>query len=121
MPSAGKSNKELACELSTQGMSIKEISKELEISYNTVYGWIRKSKGKVTDQNALNADRHLCKTCQYRTGTYDRNNMGAGCDYLELVGHSRGCPVENCNVYVKGSRPKTERKGIRARKEKQIE
>ena len=40
----GKSAQELAVELSTQGMTIKEISLALKIPYGTIYGWLRKGR-----------------------------------------------------------------------------
>lgn len=37
--------------------------------------------------------------CMFRaTG----NTKGAGCSYIEITGHSRGCSVEECSVYQKG-------------------
>lgn len=41
-----------------------------------------------------------CKSCKYR-GT---NYIGNGCDYIEFIGHSRGCPVEECDKYEKKPR-----------------
>lgn len=29
-----------------------------------------------------------------------------GCNYIGVEGHSRGCAVENCTVYVKGRKRK---------------
>nr|DAO53276.1 MAG TPA: API3 pepsin inhibitor-3 [Caudoviricetes sp.] len=29
-----------------------------------------------------------------------------GCNYIGVEGHSRGCTVENCTVYVKGRKRK---------------
>lgn len=107
-----KSNREIACELSAQGMCMRDISEKLGVPYNTVYGWIRKSKGRVTDNGAINADRHLCKTCQYRASAYDRNNAGMGCNYCDLMEHSRGCSVEECDKYVKGKMLRKDRKQI---------
>lgn len=101
---AGKSDKEKATELYIQGMSMKEISKTLGISYNTVYYWFRGNRGK--DAAGKNADRHLCRTCQYRAGAYDKGKTGMNCNYIEVMKHSRGCSVEECTVYVRGKRLK---------------
>lgn len=57
--------------------------------------------GRNTEHIGRNTDRHLCKTCKYRCGKYDKAK-GVGCDYLCKVGHSRGCKVEDCSVYEKG-------------------
>lgn len=113
----GKSNKEKACELLDQGMNMKEISRTLGISYNTVYYWFRGSKGKDKNQGS-NADRHKCRTCQYRASGYDKNNTGMNCNYIEIVGCSRGCSVEECNVYKRGKRLTT--RGKRKTNEEKI-
>ena len=47
-----------------------------------------------------NKHRKLCKTCQYRSSTPKLNS----CDYIELMEHSRSCPVEDCDKYIKGPR-----------------
>lgn len=96
-----KSKREEAAELSEKGMSMREISNELGISYNTVYRWLRKPKsGKTGD----NADRHLCRTCQYSMGSYRRGNAGMNCNYIGITGKKRPCKPESCTVYVKGKR-----------------
>ena len=95
------SKREEAVELSQNGMSMREISNELGISYNTVYGWLRKPKsGKTGD----NADRHLCRTCQYSMGSYRKSNAGMNCNYIGITGKKRPCKPENCTAYVKGER-----------------
>lgn len=95
------SKREEAVELSQNGMSMREISNELGISYNTVYGWLRKPKsGKTGD----NADRHLCRTCQYSMGSYKKSNAGMNCNYIGITGKKRPCKPENCTAYVKGER-----------------
>ncbi len=48
-----------------------------------------------------NEDRQLCKTCKYRA--LSRNNMGNRCDYIYLTGISRGCSVEDCDMYELGT------------------
>ena len=54
-----------------------------------------------------NADRHLCKSCQYRgDGTY-------GCNYICITEHSRGCKAEDCDKYVRGARIKSNEKAMR--------
>lgn len=96
-----KSKREEAAELSEKGMSMREISNELGISYNTVYGWLRKPKsGKTGD----NADRHLCRTCQYSMSSHRKSNAGMNCNYIGITGKKRPCKPESCTVYVKGER-----------------
>lgn len=98
-------NKEKARQLRDSGMSIREVSEALGRPYQTVYYWVRDIKpGSDPEPGSAaaghNADKHLCKTCRYRG--YGGMN---GCDYMYLVGHSRGCKAEECNKYVKGQRP----------------
>lgn len=111
----GKPKKETALELATQGLGAPEIAKELDVPYSTVYYWLnpekcgkKKSAGsrqKPDLKPGWNADREACKTCRYRP---DKRmaQRGIGCDYLDLVGHSRGCSVEDCDKYEKGNRVK---------------
>ena len=101
-----KSKREEAAELSRKGMSMREISDELGISYNTVYGWLRKPKTGKTGEAGDNADRHLCVTCQYRAGSWRKNDTGMNCDYIGITGKKRPCKPENCTAYVKGARLK---------------
>lgn len=95
----GKSPRELAAEMHMGGMNIKDVSIAIGIPYGTVYGWLR---GRKTNGSGRNADRHLCKTCRYRTGSYERSATGVSCNYWDLMSHSRGCKVAECTVYVKG-------------------
>lgn len=106
-----KSTQELAAELSTQGMTIKEISLALNISYGTIYGWLRKGRPDKRE-SGINADRHLCRTCQYRASSYERNKSGINCDYCDLMKESRGCKVKDCTVYVKGPILKRKKKCV---------
>ena len=119
---AGKPKKETALELAGQGLGVPEIAKKLDVPYSTVYYWLNPEKcGKkksaggqqkpaVPDlKPGWNADREACKTCIYRPDTIT-SRVGIGCDYLSLIGHSRGCSVENCDKYEKGSRMEKKRK-----------
>lgn len=110
---AGKPKKETALELAAQGLGAPEIAKELDVPYSTVYYWLnpekcgkKKSAGsrqKTDLKPGWNADRGACKTCRYRPDK-GMSQRGMGCDYLDLVGHSRGCSVEDCDKYEKGNR-----------------
>ena len=97
-----------------QGLSVKEISEITGYCYNTVRYAVfpEKRSGKkksVSDDTdnpkdwciGWNKDRKKCKTCQYRSARPSVN----GCDFIEHNdGHSRGCKVEYCDKYVRGSR-----------------
>lgn len=114
---AGRTKKEIALQLAKQGMKAPEIAKKIDAKYSTVYSWLNPDKcrpEKKTEEISVNyknpdarpgwnADRKKCKTCKYRPPSALKAN-GAGCDYLDLVGHSRGCAVEDCDRYEKGSR-----------------
>ena len=43
-----------------------------------------------------------CKTCQYRAADQASN----GCDYYLITGELRGCPVKDCDKYIKGEKIK---------------
>lgn len=45
-----------------------------------------------------NADRHGCRKCRFRARNkpYEHN-----CQYILMMGHSRGCEVEDCDKYVR--------------------
>ena len=58
----------------------------------------RKKKDPAVD----NSDRHLCKTCKFRSNRPTVNS----CDYADLMKHSRGCKIEECTKYEKGARMK---------------
>lgn len=110
---AGKTKKEIALELASQGKTDAEIAKELKVKYNTVYSWLNPEKCRPKKKTITidadyknpdarprwNADRKKCKTCRYRA----REDKG-GCDYIEIMKHSRGCDVEDCDKYKKGNR-----------------
>ncbi len=105
-----KSNRELAAEMSAAGMTMKEVSASLGISYNTVYGWLRTRRSG----DGPNADRHLCRTCMYRAGAYERSSAGINCNYCYTVKHSRGCSAAECTVYVKGPAGRKKRRKVMA-------
>lgn len=102
-----KSNRELAAEMSAAGMTMKEVSATLEVPYRTVYGWLR---GRKSESSGHNADRHLCKTCMYRAGSYERSRTGINCNYDFVKLHSRGCKVDECTVYEKGVKKRTKKR-----------
>lgn len=94
--------------LHSKGMDPRGIAEKLGIKYDTAYGVIYKSgslphpKKKRHDiEDGPNGDRHKCRTCQYRSWGQLRSK-GAGCEYILDTGHSRGCPVKDCDKYKKG-------------------
>lgn len=98
-----ENKREKALELAKEGKGAAEIARMIDAKYSTVYSWLNPDKckkPKLENKTASNADRHKCKTCMFRTTGY--NAKGAGCSYIEITGHSRGCSVEECSVYQKG-------------------
>lgn len=103
----GKTKCEIISELKEQGLTMREIADKTGFTYATVYyhynGQKKKTVASESEEEKAepghNADRHLCKTCQYRTGLYGKSRGGMNCNYIGVEGHSRGCKVEECNVY----------------------
>lgn len=98
-----ENKREKALELAKEGKGAAEIARMIDAKYSTVYSRLNPDKckkPKPENKTASNADRHKCKTCMFRTTGY--NAKGAGCSYIEITGHSRGCSVEECSVYQKG-------------------
>ncbi|MGC4018925.1 MAG: hypothetical protein QM793_06680 [Muricomes sp.] len=102
---AGKTNKEIALDLAGQGLTATEIARHTGMKYGTVYYYLNQDK-KPAVASGHNSDRHLCKSCKYRSSEQSKKH---GCDYIDVVGHSRGCEVEECSVYEKGN-PVSKRK-----------
>lgn len=105
-----------AKELHASGMKTRDISDKLGVSYQTVWNWlfkisvprVKKEKPVKLIPDGSNEDRHLCKTCRFRGDTTGKN----GCDYIEFVGHSRGCKVADCTVYERGKREKRKERPV---------
>ena len=112
---AGKTTKEIILELVAQGMTAPEIARKTGIKYNTVYFHLNPDKcakkkkkqeaagaGTASVSPGWNTDRHACNTCRYRTKTVHARQNGMKCNYIEQVGHSRGCEVKDCDKYEEG-------------------
>lgn len=101
------------------GFCNREVAEQTGIPMGTVSycaaAWRKKHKGeklkksKKEKQRAEsakespkvdNSDRHLCKSCKFRSNRPEVNN----CDYVAITKHSRGCKVEECTKYEKGNR-----------------
>lgn len=104
------------------GKSNKEIAELMKVSVGTIKNWVyengltgfrTRGGGRKEPQrgDGDNSDRHLCRSCRYRDGLATARG---GCNYLAIVGHSRGCNVENCNVYEKGKKV-TKKEAMRLR------
>lgn len=110
----GKSKKEIILDLAGQGMTAKQIAAQTGIKYNTVYFHMNpdKCKPKKEPRRSItkavtpgwNADRHACRTCEYRPREGGAKANGVRCNYIEIMHRSRGCAVEDCDKYVKAGR-----------------
>lgn len=70
--------------------------------YAAEYRKQKEAKKKLQEGSGVNADRHLCLTCRYRSNQPTVNI----CDYGWLTQNPRGCEVEECTKYEKGARMK---------------
>lgn len=104
------------------GKSNKEIAEMMKVSVGTIKNWVyengltgfrARGGGRKEPQRGYgyNSDRHLCRSCRYRDGLVTARG---GCNYLSIAGHSRGCSVDNCNVYEKGKKV-TKKEAMRLR------
>ncbi len=112
-----KSKTEIVEDLVEQGKSPKEIAEITGYDKQFIYQvrYLLKKKREKDEpapvfEKGHNADRHLCKTCMYRCKSQNAN--GVGCEYALYHDHTRGCAVEDCNVYKKGDPIKTKPKAM---------
>lgn len=115
-----------------EGKTNAEIAEIYKVPMGTVKSWItqyklsglrkrgKKAKKKETQTKGaikapeaagINIDRHLCKSCTYRT-----RESKHGCDYIVITGHSRGCTVEECDKYTKRNKRRNNPRPILARR-----
>lgn len=94
--------KEKIRKLVEEGHTNREIADRTGIPFGTVGYHAARFRKKEKEPAVDNSDRHLCKTCKFRSNRPTVNS----CDYAGLMKHSRGCKVEECTKYEKGARMK---------------
>ena len=94
--------KEKIRKLVEEGYTNREIADRTGIPFGTVGYHAARFRKKEKEPVVDNSDRHLCKTCKFRSNRPTVNS----CDYAGLMNHSRGCKVEECTKYEKGTRMK---------------
>lgn len=94
--------KEKIRKLVEEGHTNREIADRTGIPFGTVGYHAARFRKKEEEPAVDNSDRHLCKTCKFRSNQPTVNS----CDYAGLMKHSRGCKVEECTKYEKGARMK---------------
>lgn len=100
--SSTRVKKEMIRKLVEEGYTNNEIADQTGIPIGTVGYHAAKFRKKEKRAEVDNSDRHLCKTCKFRSNRPTVNS----CDYAGIMNHSRGCKVEECTKYKKGARMK---------------
>ena len=89
------------------GYTIKQLAAAYGVERDTLRRWCTKSgidwKSSELKEKEMSAREKevaaRCKKCHYRMEDVNLKNAGAHCDYITVVGHSRGCPASECDKF----------------------
>lgn len=101
--------KEKAQKMRKEGKSIQEIANHLDLKSQTVRTYLvgydyRKESGIQDFKPGWNKNRDGCRKCIYRASKSSEKPKRPGCNYILIEERSRGCRVEDCDKFVKGSK-----------------
>ena len=104
--------KETAQKMRKEGKSIQEIANHLEVKPQTIrnylIGYDNRKESRIQDfKPGWNKKRDGCRKCIYRASKSSDKTKRPGCNYILIEEHSRGCRVEDCDKFVKGSKATT--------------
>ena len=95
-----ETNRETVRRLREQGLTVWEIVRLTGMNPNTAGTYYREWNRldpagcpKAGLGAGMNADRHLCRSCQFRA----RKEAVNGCDYCWITGKCRRCKVADCD------------------------
>lgn len=100
-------NSEIASRMHDHGKGINRIAEELNIGTDTVKTLLaaKDRPSESTDfHKGWNKNRNGCRKCMYKGSHVKDNAKHPGCNYILMEGHSRGCPIEDCQVFRKGKK-----------------
>jgi len=114
-----ETKRDIVRRLRKEGLTVQEIVRKTGMNPSTARTyyreWRRLEPGKGLREPmgpGMNADRHLCRTCQYRA----RKDVVNGCDYYINTEKLRRCKWADCDKYVKGPRLRVKRGGEQHKK-----
>lgn len=114
---------EMLRKLAEQGLNMQEIGEKMGASHTTVGRWLdenniqinenarrmREKEKRAEETRKQGKAKKKCATCRYRADAVAIN----GCDYVDLMEHSRGCPIIGCTKYEKGPRIRRKKKKMK--------
>ena len=97
-----KTIKEIVFERTAAGQSPGQIIQETGINPQTVRNYASRYRKEHPAEHIArdNTDSIWCRSCRYRPNERLKWHK---CNYIEITGHSRGCPAARCDKYERGA------------------